>query len=84
MKNLDKAIEAAIHASDIAGVPVDWVVCVATRIVTGENPDNDENVVGYLTDSTRSTPDYRVLGLLEYVRDIIRSDISNGPIKEAE
>lgn len=70
---LDKAIRDAADASELDGMVVDWVVCIASR----DMAKDDAHTVGYLTDSASGTPDYRVIGLIEYCRDILRRDIIN-------
>lgn len=78
---LDKAVRDAADVSELDGMVVDWVVCIVSRDIA----DDDAHTVGYITDvSSGGTPDYRVIGLLEYCRDILRREIMNGDQRTLE
>jgi hypothetical protein len=84
LKELDTAIGKAIAASNVEGILVDWVVCIATRVLAEDDSEVDEHQIGYLVDSTSGVPDYRAVGLLESVRDIFRTESSPGESRDVE
>ncbi len=81
---LDQAIRDAADSSELDGMVVDWVVCIATRDVAMTDDERDGHTVGYLTDSEQGVPDYRTIGLLEYCRDIVRREIIGGDPRTIE